>query len=94
MQLQYYISLQPSFSITVIHNLVIFIWGDPAEGLKQHELTLGYFPDNGDKELIRSITIKDGRVFADDQPLPKLGQVDQSFAGDKWFQVAPVPQAK
>ena len=69
-QLQFYISVQPANSFTIFHNLIIFFWGDPADSLKQHEMTAGYFPDDSDKALIKSLTIKDGQFFGDGRLLP------------------------
>ena len=84
LQLQYNIFVQPPGSFFNIHNLVIFIWGDPVEGLRTKQLSVSYFPDKSDKELIRSLSMHSDRVYADDQPLPKLGQIDSDFQGNKW----------
>ncbi len=83
-QLQYKIFLQPPNSYFHLHNLLIFFWGDPPENLKQDTLSVSLFPDTSDKELIKNITFKDGRVFADGEPLPKLGMPDPDFKGSKW----------
>lgn len=88
-QLQYKIFLQPPNSYFHLHNLLIFFWGDPPENLKQDTLSVSLFPDTSDKELIKTITFKDGRVFADGDPLPKLGMPDPDFKGSKW---APAPK--
>jgi hypothetical protein len=94
LQLQYHIYVQPPDSYFNIHNLVFFFWGDPAENLKQKALSVSYFPDKGDKEIIHSLSEHDGRMFADDQPLPKFGQADVDFKGNKWMPPAPTPAAK
>jgi hypothetical protein len=71
LQLQYHISVQPPNSyFRIAHNLIVFFWGDPAENLERKPLTVSYFPDKSDKELIHSLSERDGRVFADDEPLP------------------------
>jgi hypothetical protein len=57
--------------------------------LEQKPLTVSYFADQSDKELIKSLTMKDGRVFADGEPLPKFGQADPDFKGDKWIPRVP-----
>ena len=44
-------------------------------------LAVSYFPDKSDKEIIKALTIRDGRVYADDQPMPKFGQADPDFKG-------------
>jgi hypothetical protein len=89
LQLQYFVSVQPPDSYLHIHNLVIFFWGDPAENLQQKPLSVSYFPDKSDKTMIKSLSEHDGRAFADDQPLPKFGQNDPDFKGDKWIPVSP-----
>lgn len=88
-ELQYFIFTQPPYSYQIIHNLLIFFWGDAADNLKQHPITVSYFPDKSDKESIRSIALRDGRVFADDQPMPKFNSADPDFKGNKWIPVVP-----
>jgi hypothetical protein len=85
LQLQYFVAIQPPGSYFNIHNLVIFSWSDPADNLKLKPISASYFPDSGDKEIIHALSEHDGRVFADDQPLPKFGQPDPDFKGDKWI---------
>jgi hypothetical protein len=91
LQLQYYIYVQPPNSYTNIHNLVLFSWADPADNLKQKQMSVSYFPDSSDKDLIHTLSERDGRVFADDQPMPKLNQPDPDFKGNKWIPVVPPP---
>jgi hypothetical protein len=91
LQLQYHIYVQPPGSFFNIHNLVIFSWSDPPDSLKPKPMTISYFPDSGDKDMIHTLSEHDGRVFADDQPLPKLNQPDPDFKGNKWIQVGPPP---
>jgi hypothetical protein len=91
LQLQYHIFVQPPNSYFNIHNLVFFFWGDPAENLQQKPLSISYFPDKSDKEIIHSLSERDGRAFADDQPLPKFGQPDPDFKGNKWMPLSPSP---
>lgn len=92
-QLQWGVFAQPRNSyFMVAHNLLVTLWGDPQGGLGQNAFDISYFPDTGDKETIKSLTVRDGRVYADGEPLPKLGQVDPDFKGNKWM---PAPtQAK
>jgi hypothetical protein len=91
-QLQYYVSVQPPNTYFVVaHNLIVFFWGDPLENLKQKPLSVSYFPANSDSELIHSLSEHDGRVWADDQPLPKVGQVDPDFKGNKWMPITSSP---
>jgi hypothetical protein len=86
LQLQYYISVQPPYSyFRIAHNLIVFFWGDPTERLQEKPLSISYFPDKSDKELIRSLSEHDGRVYADNEPLPKLSGPDPDFKGNKWI---------
>jgi hypothetical protein len=86
LQLQYHTYIQPPNSyFRIAHNLVVFFWGDPAETLERKPLTVSYFPDKSNKELIRSMSERDGRVFADDEPLPKFNEPDPDFKGNKWI---------
>jgi hypothetical protein len=87
LQLQFHIYTQPANSYWTIHNLVIFFWGDSVETLKQHQLLASYFPDASDKELIRSLSERDGRTYADGEPLPKFNQPDPDYQGSRWFKV-------
>jgi hypothetical protein len=89
--LQYHIFAQPPNSYFNIHNLVFFFWGDPTDNLREHPLSVSYFPDKSDKEIIRSLSEHDGRIFADDQPLPKWDQPDPDFKGNKWMPVVTNP---
>lgn len=85
LQLQYKIYVQPVTSYLSVHNLIIFSWGDPAENLKTDLMYVSCFPDKSDPEKIKSISFRDGRVYADDQPLPKFGQADPDWKGNKWM---------
>ena len=92
LQIQYHIYAQPPDAYFNIHpTLSSSSWGDPADNLRQKSLSVSYFPDKADKEIIRSLSEHDGRVFADDQPLPKFGEPDPSFRGNKWMGTAPSP---
>ncbi len=93
LSLQYHIFNQPAHSFITVQNLVVFFWGDPPENLKQHTLQAGYFPDLGNTDIARTLTIKDGRVYADDMPLLKFGQADLDYKGSRWFKIqnAPAP---
>lgn len=84
LQLQFHIFSQPNNSYVTIHNLVIFSWGDPADALKSHQLSASYFPDPADSDMIKVLSEKDGRVYADGEPLFRFGEPDPSFHGDKW----------
>ena len=84
LQLQYHVFSQPKNSYICISNLVVFSWGDPADNLNAHELTASYFPDNSTRNAITALSEKEGRVYADGEPLFRFGEVDPGFAGNKW----------
>jgi hypothetical protein len=86
-QVQWHLYAQPADSFFNIHNLIVFMWGDPPGNLKTQELSVAYFPDKSDKELIHSLSMKDGRAFADRELLPKFNQPDPDFKGNKWLAV-------
>jgi hypothetical protein len=67
----------------------VFFWGDPPANLEQKPLSVSFFPDTSDKNTIRSLSEHDGRIFADDQPLPKFGEPDPDFRGNKWMPLSP-----
>ena len=92
LQVPYYVFVQPPNSYLVLfHNLVILFWGDPPGNLQGKPMSVSYFPDINDKELIQSLSVHDGRCFADDQPLPKFNQPDLDFKGNKWMPVVSNP---
>jgi hypothetical protein len=91
LQLQQQVAVQPPGSYFNVQNLVIFFWGDPAVNLEQRPLMVSYFPDKSDKDLIRALSEHDGRLFADDQPLPKFNQPDPDFKGNKWIPLVRTP---
>ena len=87
-QLQYHVfAQQPNTYFVLAHNLMMFFWGEPVTNLETKQISVSYFADLGDKELIRSLSEHDGRWFADDQPLPKFGEPDPDFKGNKWMPV-------
>lgn len=85
LQLQYRVFSQPANSYSSVHNLVIFAWGEALENLKNQQLSASYFPDKSDKEIIHNLSQRDGRVFADGEPLPKFNQPDPDFKGNRWM---------
>lgn len=93
LQLQYHIYAQPPYSYFVVaHNLIVFSWGDPPSSLQGKAISVSYFPDIEDKELIKKLSLRDERCFADDdQPLFKLNQLDPDFKGNKWWPVTTIP---
>lgn len=89
LQLQQQVAVQPPSSYFNLQNLVVFFWGDPPANLEQKPLSVSFFPDTSDKNTIRSLSEHDGRIFADDQPLPKFGEPDPDFRGNKWMPLSP-----
>jgi hypothetical protein len=87
-QLQWKVFAQPRNSYFTLHNLLIFAWGDPAQNLNDGQLSVAYFPDKSDKELIKSLSDRDGRAFADGEPLPRMNEPDTEFKGNKWMPTA------
>jgi len=54
-----------------IHNVAVIILQKPSQDqLTGKPITLGYFPDPEDKMLLRTLTVKEGRAFADNMALP------------------------
>jgi hypothetical protein len=51
-------------------------------------LSISLFPDTSDKALIKALTVQDGRVFADGEPLPKFNVPDPDYKGSKFSPIA------
>jgi hypothetical protein len=86
LQLQFHVfAQQPNTFSVIAHNLVLFYWGEPAANLEGKQISASYFADVDDKDTIHALSEHDGRVWADDQPLPKLGQPDPDWKGNKWI---------
>jgi hypothetical protein len=85
LELKYHIFSQPENSYFSVKNLVIFSWGDAAESVKTHQISLSYFPNLSEKDLIKGLSEKDGRVYADGEPLPRIGEPDPAFKGNRWI---------
>jgi hypothetical protein len=64
---------QPHGSYNVDNNILIFVWGDPAESLKQNALEVTYVPDLTSKSAAyKSLSVRDNGVYADDKKLMDL----------------------
>ncbi len=85
--LQYRTALQPRNSYFHVQNIIVFYWGEPAENLKLQPLSVSYFPDSSVKDIAHTLSYHDGRVFADDQPMPKFNEIDPDFKGNKWIKL-------
>lgn len=90
-QLQYFVWPQQPNTFRIFDNLVVFSWGDPAGGLTEHIFNVSYFPDLGHKDLIKALSEKDGRIYADNEPMPLFGEVDPGFTGNKWIPLPRIP---
>ena len=89
-QIQARVFTQPPDSYYTTANLVVFLWGEPTDNLRANQpLSVSYFADATDKDLIKALSVRDGRVYADDQPLVKMNQPDPDFKGNKWMRVLP-----
>jgi hypothetical protein len=89
LQLQRKNLLAPPNSYLVFHNLIILFYGDPPDTLKDSPLFVSFFPDKTYKDTISTIVLRNERIYADGEPMPKYGQVDPDFKGNKWM---PAPQ--
>jgi hypothetical protein len=88
LQLEFGLFSEPQNSYVTTHNLLVVFWGPGSlDGLKGGQLRASYFPDNSDKEIIHSLIVREGRVFADGEPLPKFNQPDPDFKGNRWLRV-------
>lgn len=83
LELQYKVSAQPRTAYFTMHNLVIFFWGDPPDSLKLQPLVASYFPDSSDKELVKTLSVVDGKVLADGKPVWPLSQVSSTAKPNK-----------
>jgi hypothetical protein len=92
LQLQFKVFTQPANSYVTIHNLVIFFWGDPIGNIIGQQLTASYFPDKSDKEHISALSEKDGRIYADGEPLPYFNKADPDYKGNKWIKNGDEPK--
>ena len=78
-QLQWRTAAQPRNSYVNVHNLVMFNWADPATSFSTEQLSVAYFPDKSDQQLIKSLSERDARVYADGEPLVRFGEPDPDF---------------
>jgi hypothetical protein len=70
LQINFRIYVQPKSSYFLRGNVLVFVWGDPVEGLKQWPLEVSYVPDPTYKGVTYSaLSVKDGHVFADAQQI-------------------------
>lgn len=71
-EIQWWVSYEPPGSFVSAHNLVIFSWGDPTGNLKQHQLSVSYFPDSTDKQVFHALSEHNGIVYADGIAIPPI----------------------
>src|SRR5207244_281945 len=55
LQLQYHVYTQQPNTYFAVHNLVIYFWGESEDNLKAKQLSISYFPDKSDKEIIHAL---------------------------------------
>lgn len=74
----------PAGSFFAFHNILwAAIQKQSLESLLDKPVTISYFPDPDDTPHISSLSVKDGRVFADGEALYKFGSYDPDFKGSK-----------
>ncbi|HEV2342336.1 MAG TPA: hypothetical protein VGS15_11105 [Candidatus Acidoferrales bacterium] len=57
----------------IANNVVMFIWGDPADSLKEYPLEVTYIPDPTVKsEPFKSLSLKEGHLYADGNQLQEV----------------------
>jgi hypothetical protein len=72
-QLVWHVYTQPKGSYSVVGNVVVFMWGDPLENLKNYPLEISYVPDPTAGALrFSSLALRDGHVYADGNLLPDV----------------------
>jgi hypothetical protein len=74
-ELQYGTAVQPKHSFLVCNNLIVFLWSDNAQLLRNGDLSVTYTADSTSSRTIKALRRKDGRVYADEQPFPLYGDV-------------------
>lgn len=94
LQLQWKYALQPPNSYYTFDNVLVFHWSDPIATLIQAPVTVSYFPDSTNRDLINELSVRDGRVYAGDQPMLKFGRPDGDFKGNKWLGEDRQPRVK
>ena len=89
-QVQFNQTVAAPNSMLFTHNLLIlFIQQTAEQELLGKPVAISYFPDLTEHDLVHALKVEDGRVFADSEPLPKIGQADLDFKPSKWFLVPP-----
>lgn len=89
-QVQYNQIVAAPRSSAHVHNmLILFIQKAARDELLSRPISIAYFPDTTDHDLIHNLNMVDGRVYADGEGLPKIGQTDPDFKPSKWFPTAP-----
>jgi hypothetical protein len=72
-QLKWRVASQPRNSYNIRNNLVMFFWGESAEGLRQFPLEVTYVPDPTSKTApFKTLVLKDNAIFADETKLTDL----------------------
>ena len=74
----------PSSFFSAKNLVIILIEKASKEELLGKAITISYFPDPSQKDLMKTLEVRDGRVFVDGEAFPKIGQSDPDFLGSKW----------
>jgi hypothetical protein len=65
-QVQWWVAVQPRYSYSVVHNIVIFNWGETLNNLDNHPIEVSYVPDPTYKgDVYSNLFVKDGHLIAD-----------------------------
>jgi F0F1-type ATP synthase membrane subunit b/b' len=72
-EVKWHVYSQPRGSYTLINNILLFVWDDPADNLKQYPLEVTYVPDPTSKNpAYKALTVKSNSLFADEQKIMDL----------------------
>jgi hypothetical protein len=63
---------QPRASYIVTNNVLRFVWGDPADNLKQNPLEVTYVPDPTSISPVKALSVRGNSVFADETKIMDL----------------------
>jgi len=55
--------------LSVRHNLIIVEWNQEISDLPEDTIVMSYFPDPSDKTIYRSLSVRNGKVFADGEAI-------------------------
>lgn len=87
MRVQFHQTVAAAGSFLIFHNVVIMAVEANAQAeLLGHDVSVEYFVDPADKTIISKLESRGGRVFADGEALPKIGEKnDPEFIPNRLF---------